>query len=142
MASDSGSELENNNLPKSEVIKSSENSEGTKKTAPSNAFREAIGRARDSIQERLGRGIKKDPLWLSGEAKRKLAEAAPEGYKWVTNEPKLEDFETEEVAAQKQYIEGLREKNDVHFGEAFDIYGKAQPEYRGVYIKPKTEPQK
>lgn len=138
MAGDIGSESANGSAPKPEASQTAGNSESEKKAGHSLTFRKAIGRARESLQKRLG--LSRDPF--AKELRRKVAGAAPEGYRWLTNLPKdLTGFE-EDKKGQEQYIEDLRRNNDVHFGEAFDIKGNPLPDSQAVYIKPNTSPQK
>lgn len=137
MAGDIGPESGNGSVPKPETPQTAGNSSGEKKTGHTLTFRKAIDRARESIQRRLG--ISREPK-LSGETGHKVADA--EGYRWIANEPKLLDIEGDEKREQEQYIAGLRENNDVHFGEAFDATGNPLPEYQAVYIKPKTHSPK
>ena len=112
----------------SKETKSQSHSSRPENKTRSSAFKDAINRARASVE--------------TEKVKRLRADAAPEGYKWVTNEAKLLDMETEELQDQNEYLEGLRQENDVFLGSAFDIDGNSRPEMQGVYIKPKEIPVK
>jgi len=141
MAGDVGFEFENGNVPKPEVVNTAGNSDSEKKASHLLTFSKAFNRARKSLQK--GLGMRQKPLdMFSEETRRKMVEAAPEGYRWLTNQPKDLTGLEEDTKEQAQYIEDLRRKNDVYFGEAFDIKGDPSPNYQAVYIRPKTNPQK
>ena len=162
MTGDGGSELENGNKPKPEVKKTHGDSEGSKKPSTSSAFREAVGRAKTVLLNRLGkenpagektsdeaklRVIAATPEEInqiadenfSDEAKRKVKAAAPEGFKLLTNELRFDPESKEGKIKQDEYVGQLRENNEVFIGEAFDREGNLQPDSIGIYIRPKTD---